>query len=286
MPIRPIQRAASEIAVLYCDLLRPLLKKRPPEVFLCGQQLDSPYADTRSQIKWFLRSRFYINAFLGEDIPELLSPKIAEDHLTIETKAADRADLIVMFLGSPGTIAELTAFALNERVRSKLLVFNDKQYRGKKTFLNLGPLKLVPDDNVVWIIPPLDNDLVQVLRSIDITIARSVFSKHHANIVGTSALTFDQFVVLSSIYAFYPISYEALIGAVPLRPRLAHLALRDLFTAKMCKKDDGLYWPTKTIEKSGLSHVAILEISRLRVRIMSRLLVDEGDRLRYRLCVG
>ena len=286
MPIRPVQRAANAIPLLYCDLLQSVLRKRALKVFLCGQQLDTPFADTRRQLKWFLQHRFHVEAFLGEDIPELLAPTITSDHLTIETKAADRADLIVMFLGSPGTIAELTSFALNVGVRPKLLVFNDKKYQGQKTFLNLGPLKLVPAENVVWITPPIDKDLVLVLRSIDLAIARSVFGQHKASIVGTAVESFEQFLVLSSIYANYPISYEPLVRSVPLRPKLVDGALRELFAARMWKKADGLYWPAKPMEEVGLPNATVMEIGRLRVQSMSISLLDEEARARYRLCAG
>lgn len=283
--MRPVQRAAKEIPLLYCDLLKTVLQRHKFQVFLCGQQLDSRYADTRRQIKWFLENRFQIKAFLGEDIPESLTPEIKSDHLTIETKAAARAHVIAMFLGSPGTIAELTAFALNETIRPKLLVFNDQKYRGEKTFLNLGPLKLLDKDAVVWINPPIDRDLIKVIRSIDLALARTVFADYTDEIQRTD-LSFEGFVVLSAIYTHYPIGREALANVVPLRQKQFDIALRDLVNAGLWKKDDSLYWPKKEITELGLSSSVLIQISRSRAQVMSQGLLDEEGRTRYRLCAS
>jgi hypothetical protein len=67
---------------------------------------------------------------------------------------ADSVDIIILIPESPGSFAELGAFANNDKLREKIICIVDKRYQKHKSFINLGPLKLIKKsgkDRVVYI---------------------------------------------------------------------------------------------------------------------------------------
>ena len=58
----------------------------------------------------------------------------------------DTSDIIVLLPASPGSFMEFGAFALNIKSSSKLLVFIEKQYEGKQSFINIGPVQMARND--------------------------------------------------------------------------------------------------------------------------------------------
>ncbi len=136
---------------LFKLLLEPRLT-----VFLCGPERKYIHSDIRTKVKRFLTQKANVNCFLGEDIEEVRLGK--DNHLKIESEHARKSDVIIVFLGSPGTFAELGAFTLDPLVRSRLVVFNGVEYKGKKSFVNDGPIKWLKDYQVVWYDHSRDSD--------------------------------------------------------------------------------------------------------------------------------
>ncbi|HLP84908.1 MAG TPA: hypothetical protein VK157_11215 [Phycisphaerales bacterium] len=258
-----------------------MIGEDPISVFLCGKQVGRSTEDVRRQIQWFIKSILACDAFLGEDIPALLRPKISDDHLSIETEAAERANVIAMLLGSPGTIAELTAFVLNPQLRPKLLVFNELKYKGEKTFLNLGPLKLLDDNSLIWLPEDETAALQVILASIDLRAAQCLLSRRAPSKL---ALTTDEYITLLYVHILHPIGYKDLTSAIPLASKQVDMALRSLFSYKVLKKSDNLYWTVHNwMDRIALSGSERAEIARVRLAVMGGELVDAEARKRYRL---
>ena len=111
-------------------------------VFLCGastQNNDSIreiiYADIEND------SQF--NVVFPEWLFSSLLNKRGYNLLELENLLAGNVDVIVIPLEGLGTYAELGAFASNEKLRSRIIVINDKKYEHKKSFINEGPVKLI-----------------------------------------------------------------------------------------------------------------------------------------------
>lgn len=111
-----------------------------PIIFLCGGSDEKKSA------------RYIFLEYLRKNNPELditiaevffKVTKTGNDLLTLENQLADYADCIVLFVESPGSVAELGAFANHNILVSKLLVINNKKFKDSPSFINDGCIKLI-----------------------------------------------------------------------------------------------------------------------------------------------
>ena len=159
----------------------------PNFVFLCG----GPTASNGPEIS--ARDHFY--RYLLANAPQIeRRVKLAEtinswfDHdtfgdlLELEEYLADVSDLIVIFVESPGSIAELGAFAGSEALRPRTLAVLNSTYSSNQSFISDGPIRRLggvdggmvhyyqwnpddiadPDNGLAFY--DLDRDLCQILR--------------------------------------------------------------------------------------------------------------------------
>lgn len=78
---------------------------------------------------------------LAEDLQDWMSDAVYADLITLERHLAGLADLVVLFVESPGSIAELGSFVLVPEIANKLLVFMRANEFRKNSFIALGPLR-------------------------------------------------------------------------------------------------------------------------------------------------
>ncbi len=77
-----------------------------------------------------------------------------KDLLTLENQMAEYTDCVLIVLEGPGAIAELGAFANNEKILELLIVINDKEHEPSSgrpkndSFISQGPLKLVKKGSI------------------------------------------------------------------------------------------------------------------------------------------
>jgi hypothetical protein len=79
--------------------------------------------------------------------------------LVLENILADSVDSIVLFPESPGSFAELGAFANNQRLANKLICVGQKKYAKKKSFINYGPVRLIKASDTGKVFNIAYNDL-------------------------------------------------------------------------------------------------------------------------------
>lgn len=75
------------------------------------------------------------------------------DMLELENILAKSVHVVVICVESPGAIAELGAFANHEELRERLIVIVDRKHKGSRSFIRLGPVRLLErsrKDSVVW----------------------------------------------------------------------------------------------------------------------------------------
>jgi hypothetical protein len=65
----------------------------------------------------------------------------------MEEALAELADVVLLVVESPGTFAELGAFAISEPLRRKLLPILDARHLGQESFLETGPVRWVDADS-------------------------------------------------------------------------------------------------------------------------------------------
>ncbi|MDP2730683.1 MAG: retron St85 family effector protein [Dehalococcoidales bacterium] len=112
-------------------------------VFLAGGSTERR-TSIRPQLRKELRGRRYVRGYdvlyPEELFDELMGRQPDRDLLSLENMLAGSAHAIIIIVESPGAIAELGAFANSEQLRPKLIAIVDKRYRGRRTFIMLGPV--------------------------------------------------------------------------------------------------------------------------------------------------
>lgn len=185
-------------------------------IFLCGadiSQKDKIRYKIAEELQQNWPSSFYYDIIFPEDIfDELLFSSKKSNLLSLEGLLADSVDAIVIIPESPGSFAELGAFANDEKLRKKLICLVDVKYKKDKSFINQGPLKLVKKENLHGVIYIDPNNIKEEINKLTSSLRKmkSVSIKEN-NII--SLLQIDNFL-LPSIYLLEPISKDTLIQLV------------------------------------------------------------------------
>lgn len=115
-------------------------------IFLCGADINNS-STTRFKVAQLFEdwwSKYFFRIYYPEDIfDELLYSSESKDLLSLENLLAKSVDVIIMIPESPGSFAELGAFANDELLRKKMICILDIKYKKNKSFINQGPVKLV-----------------------------------------------------------------------------------------------------------------------------------------------
>ena len=112
-------------------------------VFLCGADLSDNKTGRHKMAKLFKKYPRYELLYPEDIFDDLMAGQGQYSLLELENILADSVDSIVLFPESPGSFAELGAFANNSRLASKLICVGQKRYAKKKNFINYGPVRLI-----------------------------------------------------------------------------------------------------------------------------------------------
>jgi hypothetical protein len=193
------------------DIYKPAFSFKTT-VFLCGADINQK-DKTRYKIAEELKQNLWYDIIYPEDIfDELLYSTKTKDLLSLEGLLADSVDAIVIIPESPGSFAELGAFANDEKLRKKLICVVDQKYKKDKSFINQGPLRLVRKENsfgVVFIDP---NDVI--LEAGKLFTALRKMKKVSAKKGDKLSLIQLENFLLPSIYLLEPVSKNILIKLV------------------------------------------------------------------------
>jgi hypothetical protein len=120
----------------------------PPGVILvCGGAIASAEQPPTSIRDFFLRHLDIHDPatagkiILAEDVNDWMNEGVYDELFTFERHLAELAAVIVIFVESAGSIAELGAFSHLEGVADKLLVFLSEAHDAQLSFIRLGPVK-------------------------------------------------------------------------------------------------------------------------------------------------
>ena len=184
-------------------------------IFLCGADI-SKKDKMRYQIAQSLNSLLYsfqYDIIYPEEIfEELLFGSRGNDLLSLENLLAESVDAIVLIPESPGSFAELGAFANNEKLRSKLICIIDDKYKKDKSFINKGPLKLVSKTNKHALIFVNPNEIPKEVAKLNTSLKK--MKKNSSKVSDKiTLLQIDNFL-LPSVYLLEPVSKTTLINLV------------------------------------------------------------------------
>lgn len=120
--------------------------------------------------------------------------------LSLENLLADSVDAVVIFPESPGSLAELGAFANHSRLVGKLICLPERKYRNGKSFINFGPHRLIKSSKTGKVIPINYDDLSDdrekyaIYREID-SAAVKIRKAHPAQQGPTNILEVEGFIL-------------------------------------------------------------------------------------------
>ena len=80
------------------------------------------------------------------------------DLLSFESDLAQTSSLIIIALESPGSIAELGSFSVNDALKDKIIIIISDHHYNQSSFITLGPLRQLPELNVYSY--PYDHNLI------------------------------------------------------------------------------------------------------------------------------
>lgn len=184
-------------------------------LFLCGADIT-----LKNKVRFKIAQEFkdFWNAFrfdiiYPEDIfDELLYSSKRKDLLSLENLLAKSVDIVLIVPESPGSFAELGAFANNPILRKQIVCVLDKKYKKKKSFINQGPIKLIKSVNkngVVFIdTNDIPNEMGKILSAINKT--KKVKTLLHKEI---TLLNLDSFL-LPAIYLLEPVQEKVLENVI------------------------------------------------------------------------
>jgi hypothetical protein len=184
-------------------------------LFLCGADIT-----LKNKVRFKIAEEFkdFWNAFrfdiiYPEDIfDELLYSSKRKDLLSLENLLAKSVDIVLIVPESPGSFAELGAFANNPILRKQIVCVLDKKYKKKKSFINQGPIKLIKSVNkngVVFVeTNDIPNEMGKILSAINKT--KKVKTLLHKEI---TLLNLDSFL-LPAIYLLEPVQEKVLENVI------------------------------------------------------------------------
>jgi len=128
----------------------------PRLIFLCGGKTAKSrgYRSARDFFYRHLLSKkpaIASRVRLAENVNAWFRKNVFPDLLELENYLAGLADITVLFVESPGSIAELGAFAASDALRPKTLAVLNDFYDSEKTFISDGPVQKIKnkDDQLV-----------------------------------------------------------------------------------------------------------------------------------------
>lgn len=116
-------------------------------VFLCGANKTSQeISERRKALIEFSKAHLpHTHFFLAE---KMFSTLKDEGHrgniLDVENLISDFSDYILIILESPSAFTELGAFS-HDKLRNKLVVINNVDFKREESFINLGPIKAIEE---------------------------------------------------------------------------------------------------------------------------------------------
>jgi hypothetical protein len=121
-------------------------RRLQPVMFLCGG-LGS---ERRDRLAEYVRKYHkQMMVFYAEDVWTFITSQASTTNaLAMEERLAQLADMILVVVESPGTFAELGAFAISEPLRRKMLPVLDASHQLSESFLKTGPVKWIDADSL------------------------------------------------------------------------------------------------------------------------------------------
>ena len=140
----------------FAQSLLPLacrIRNTPNLIFLCGGKIASFGAVHGSARDYFYR---HLKAHapglakrvkLAEEVNAWFRSDVFPDLLELEAYLADLSDITILFVESPGSIAELGAFAASDTLRPRTLAVPTSRFDSERSFISDGPVRKLRNES-------------------------------------------------------------------------------------------------------------------------------------------
>lgn len=123
----------------------------PPIVFLFGGTIEPDCMSVRKILYNYILvkdSSLFSSLVIAEHFKDWLHDSVYPDLLSFESDLAQVSSLIIITLESAGAIAELGSFSVNSDLKDKMIIILSENHHTQTSFITLGPLRLIPENNV------------------------------------------------------------------------------------------------------------------------------------------
>lgn len=183
-------------------------------IFLCGGGRGAEVERRREigEAISSIRGKYRYSVHYPEDMfVELIMGHQRRDLLSLENMLAESAHAVGILLESPGTVAELGAFANHNRLRDKLVLIVEPKYKKSKSFINLGPIRFLrrASKSEIHYLPITREHSEEIARTICDSCREIV--KHSRPVEDLTNPLFAYDFYLAIVYVFDPIPKRAVL---------------------------------------------------------------------------
>jgi hypothetical protein len=198
------------------------------------------------------------------------------DLLSLENILANSVHAVAIILHSPGTFAELGAFANHPILSQKLIVVIDPKYRNHRSFINLGPIRYLRTKTTSKILhlslePENLDNLATAIAEASREIAKAASPKNDL----TNPLAAYQFF-LAAIHVFDPVPKAGLMNLVDsLRPgdgKLVRTVGETVVNSLVNERKVFFNGVDLSITPEGMNELILSGRTKTRIKTRSRLL--------------
>jgi hypothetical protein len=206
---------------LYDDVDQERLRVQRPTklVFLCGGRIQEGDPTTATSLRDYLfrlrkiPDRLRAEVVLAERATKLYRDTQYHDLISFEEDIARIAAVVLVIVESPGSLAELGAFASNDVIRDALRIMMQKKYSTEESFIRFGPverIKKVSMEYVGFYPWRLRKSGTLIIRSVKPHFSEMLkFVRHHISSAPAS-MNFSSLGEAKIIYIIYWIVYLAM----------------------------------------------------------------------------
>ena len=137
------------------SLRKSIINFDPPIILLFGGEVNIKNAESTSVREKFVeyccdcKNPLEDSIKLAEHYKDWYESEHYDNLLVFEEELSQLASLVVIILESPGAIAELGAFCVNDKIKNKLVIVLTEEHEEAKSFITLGLLKLLESESVL-----------------------------------------------------------------------------------------------------------------------------------------
>lgn len=157
-----------------------------------------------------------------------------KDLLTFEGILGEISEKIIVILESEGTYCELGAFSYSDELMKKIIVINNEDYREKRSFIRLGPLKKIEliDESSIIYSPYKYNEFIKHFRVLNMCNEISELTVSYKPNKNESQVELKSLIyeIMNIIEIFQPIQNEEILDLYKMFTGFR------AFTIKNCKQ--------------------------------------------------